>query len=291
MGEGGAAPVSPPFRAVAVLGLGVIGGSLVRALRAELPGTRIMGWSPALGERSAAVDAGLLDGAPAAWEDAVDEADLVVLATPLGACLQMLPELEGIMLGRATVMDVASLKAPVARVAEDAGLAHRWIGSHPMAGSEGTGFARSDGALFRGARVWLVAGPHAVIAGRLKAVERLWRAVGAEPALIEADDHDRLMALVSHLPQLVSNALASVLLGRGVAPEALGPGGRDMTRLAGSNPTMWRDLLRHAPAEVVDGLRSVRDALDDVARAVEGGAVDHLEKLMQETRSWRGERS
>lgn len=271
---------------VAVLGLGVMGGSLVRALTEASPRVHRVGWSPSLGERNAALEAGAVDDAPAAWEEAVEEADVVVLALPLEACVGMVAELEGIAPDRATLTDVASLKVPIARAVAGSGLETRWVGAHPMTGSEGAGFGRSDGGLFRGARVWVVrgdAGPEHV-----ERVRALWRSVGADPSDIEADAHDRLMGWASHLPQLVSNALAAELARHGVDAGELGPGGRDMTRLAGSSPEMWGDLLRHAPEGLPDGLRGVAGLLGEMASAVERGDVDALTSRMAETRAWGG---
>ncbi|MEX2467103.1 MAG: prephenate dehydrogenase/arogenate dehydrogenase family protein [Gemmatimonadota bacterium] len=275
------------LRTVAVLGLGVMGGSLVRALHANAPNTTVVGWSPAVGERDAALDLGVLAAAPSAWEEAVEEASLVVLAMPLGACLTMLPALDVVAPERATLMDVASLKVPVARAVTELGLAHRWVGAHPMAGSEGTGFARSRDDLFEEARVWLVAGPEA--AGRVGAVHDLWRGLGGHPLEIGAEEHDRTMALVSHLPQLVSNALGAEMARRGVVLDVLGPGGRDMTRLAASSPDMWGDLLRHAAPELVQALRGVAATAAEVASALESGDTEAVERLMRETAAWREE--
>lgn len=276
-----------PFPTVAVLGLGVMGGSLSRALRARMPETKIVGWSPALGERDAALEQGVLTAAPSAWEEAVEEASLVVLAMPLEACLSVLPDLDGLAPERATLMDVASLKAPVARVVDRAGLGHRWVGAHPMAGSEGAGFDRSSETLFEGAPVWLVATAEG--AARLGPVADLWRAVGAVPQEISAEEHDDMMALVSHLPQLVSNALGAELARRGVALPVLGPGARDTTRLAASNPDMWHDLLGHASPTLVASLRSVSTTMSEIASALERSDVDTVERLMRESARWRAE--
>ena len=276
----------PRVQTVAVLGLGVMGGSLVRALTEASPRLHRVGWSPSLGERHAALEAGAVDDAPAAWEEAVEEADVVVLALPLEACVGMLAELEGIVPDRATVTDVASLKVPLADAAARSGLQARWVGAHPMTGSEGTGFEHSGAGLFRGARVWVVAGDAA--REHIERVRALWRSVGADPADIGGAAHDRLMGWASHLPQLVSNALAAELARRGIDPDRLGPGGRDMTRLAGSSPAMWGDLLRHAPEGLPDGLRGVAALLGEMASAVERGDVDTLTRRMAETRAWGG---
>lgn len=267
---------------VAVLGLGVMGGSLARAL-APLGIVEVRGWSPRETERTAALDAGVVHHAPEHWEEAVENALLVVLATPLAAVCDLLPRVARAAPG-AVLTDVASLKAPVQAVARRSGLADRWVGSHPMAGSEGRGFARSSPELYRGARIWLVADEEArEPAGRVAA---FWRALDGEPVEVGAEAHDRLMALASHLPQLVSNALARTLEEADVAPEELGPGGRDMTRLAASSPGMWADLLEQAPRELPEGLEHAAGVLEELARMVRHRDVRGLTEIMEGTRRW-----
>jgi prephenate dehydrogenase len=188
----------------------------------------------------------------------------------------------------ATVTDVASLKLPVAEAARVAGLADRWVGSHPMAGAESSGFWASRADLYEGATVWITpANDNAADGPHRQTVERLWSSLGGKPRAIEASEHDRLMALASHLPQLASNALARTLGRSEIDPSDLGPGGRDMTRLAGSSPEMWTDLLRHADPAVVEGLRALAREADALADLVESGAMEQIDRIMRETRTWR----
>lgn len=280
-----------PLGRVAVLGLGLMGGSLARGISSLGLAERITGWSPRSTERDAALTAGAVGFAAADWRNAVSEADLVVLAIPLAAAVDLLPELAGATPDSTTLTDVASLKAPLARAASAADAASRWVGAHPMAGGETSGFWASRADLYQGARVWTVRGedgsegpsdPHG------QRVDRLWRGLGAEPMSIGAEEHDRLMGLVSHLPQVVSNVLASVLLEEGVDPEHLGPGGRDMTRLAAGNPLMWLDVLEHASEELVDALRSLGREAGRAADLLEQRDLEGLEILMKRTRDWKG---
>lgn len=272
---------------VAVLGMGIIGGSLLRALSAREPELRRVGWSPALGERMEALESGVVTDAPSAWEDAVAEAELVVLAMPLEACLRVLEDLEGLTSPTTTLTDVVSLKAPVRRVAVRSGVARRWVGAHPMAGSEKSGFSGSRADLFEDATIWIThAGADPAHVDRVRA---LWELVGGRPRETDDEAHDRAMALVSHLPQLVASALGAELAARDVAEAEMGPGGRDTTRLAASAPGMWTDLFRHAPPELADGLRGVSTRLHRAADALEGGRVEELEELMRTSRAWRTE--
>jgi prephenate dehydrogenase len=278
-------PTDPPFERVAILGLGVMGGSLARALAGLDDPPHVLGWSPNASERDAALEAGAVAEAPAGWHEAVAAAELVVLAAPLRACCDLLAGVAAVTPAVTTLSDVASLKAPLARAAAEAGVSDRWVGCHPMAGSERSGFEASRRDLYHGARVWTVASPAA--SSRADRVHALWRSVGARPEAIDAGAHDTLMARASHLPQLASNALASVLARAGVAPEQLGPGGRDATRLAGSDAGLWRDLFEHAAPELAHGLYALAGAAERIARLLDEGDLDGLEELMRSTRAWR----
>ena len=273
------------FQRVAILGLGVMGGSLARALSALPRGPAVLGWSPNATEANAALTAGALDEVSPSPEAAVEGADLVVLAAPLDACLSLMERLAPHLVGGRTLTDVASLKEPLARAATTLGLGDRWVGSHPMCGSADSGFASSRRDLFEDARVWLCAPEEA--RDHVPAVRRFWVSLGAVTAPIDAGDHDRLMALVSHLPQLTANALAATLEAAGVEPGEMGPGGRDMTRLAGSSPGVWRDILARAPMELPGHLRSTADRLLDLAALVEKGDVDALVRWLSESHAWR----
>ncbi|MBW3534475.1 MAG: prephenate dehydrogenase/arogenate dehydrogenase family protein [Gemmatimonadetes bacterium] len=281
MSAGAAVPAS-----VAIVGLGVMGGSLARALRALPDPPRVLGASPDARDLEAARGAGVLDRASSDPDDVVGDAALVVYAAPLEATLGLLGRHHATWRPGAAVTDVASLKAPVAAKVRALGAASRWVGSHPMAGATASGFEASRPDLYRGARVWICAGdadPPAV-----KAVEALWRALGAEPVATDAAEHDRLMTWASHLPQLAANALALALEEAGVAPESLGPGGRDATRLAGSAPSMWRDLLSAAGASDAAALRALAGHLAGLAESLERGDASSVAERMERTRRWHG---
>ena len=154
-----------------------------------------------------------------------------------------------------------------------------------MAGSEASGFAASTPELYRGARVWTVASPPAK--ERVARVHALWRSVGARPAEIDAEEHDRLMAVASHLPQLAANALAGVMMEAGIRPEQLGPGGLDATRLAASSPELWKDLLEHASPDLIRGLRGLSEAAYSLADMLEERNAEGVANMMRATREWR----
>jgi len=274
-----------PFGRVGILGLGVMGGSLARALSALPDGPTVVGWSLDPTEAEAALAAGIVTDVAAGPEAAAEASDLIVLAAPLAACLTLMETVAPHLVGPRILTDVASLKAPLAEAAEELGLEERWVGSHPMCGSADSGFGASRPDLFLDAKVWLCA--HEPARDHLPAVRRFWISVGAVTAPIAPLAHDRLMGQISHLPQLTANALSATLEAAGVGPGDLGPGAADMTRLAGSSPEMWGDLLARAPAELPDHLRDTADRLRDLADLVEQGEVEALVRWLAGSRAWK----
>lgn len=275
---------------VAIVGLGVMGGSLARALAAQDSPPVVVGWDRDPRQRDAAREAGVLtDETPGSVAAVAEGADVVVVATPLGT-------LEGVLCrvascaGEALVMDVASLQAPALAAALTGGTAPRHVSAHPLTGSERSGFSGARADLYRGAPVSLSIDADATGAegaALLARAEAFWRAVGARPVIEEAAVHDRRMVLASHLPQVVANVLAAVVADGGLAASDLGPGGRDTTRLAGSDPAMWRDLLVHSGPQVAEALRAVAGLGERLAEGLAAGEVERMEELMNQTRAWR----
>ena len=263
-----------------------MGGSFARALIDTSGTPEVRGWCPDADERQAALDAGAVTSAPDDLRAALQNADLVVLATPLRAVCSLISDIAADALaGDSTIMDLAGLKTPVARAATTAGLDSRFVGAHPMAGSESSGFSAARPDLFNGALVWIVAEPEANT--RTSRIEALWRSLGANPVRTSATEHDRLMSLVSHLPQLTANSLAAALVGAGINRDELGPGGQDMTRLAASSPEIWAPLFESAHPALVDALRTMAESLHRMAEELESGDVDAIVSLMEQTRTWR----
>lgn len=276
---------SVPFSHVAFVGFGLVGGSLARDLRGLPRPPKITAVSTHPREVEEGVAGGILDAVTGGLEGALGKADLVVYATPVGAALRLLEEHRELWRPGAVLTDVGSLKASVLEAAEELGVGVRYVGSHPMAGGEGSGFSASREGIFRDARVWLVAGEAPPEARRR--VWDLWEAVGARPGWIDPLEHDRRMVWASHLPQLAANALALALEGAGLHPDDLGPGGRDTTRLAASGPEMWRDLFRHAPGDLLTALENLEGEVGRLRRLLEEERWEEVARAMKRTGNWK----
>ena len=256
---------------IALLGLGLIGGSIAHALRRARPDWILAAWSPSGSGPAAATAAGAVDRVAGSPVAALEGADLVVLAGPPHACLDLVDALAGPLRERlrpeAVVTDVASTKAAIVARADAAGL--RFVGGHPMAGREASGFAASDPDLFRD-RPWVIV-PGGVAGPEDRAlVEELATACGARPVAMTAADHDAAVAAISHLPLIVSAALVEAVAGAdgparpGWATSAgLAAGGwQGMTRLARGDVEMGAGIVATNAGPIAARIRDLRAVLD-----------------------------
>jgi prephenate dehydrogenase len=262
---------------LAILGFGLIGGSVARALHERDPGGwSVAAWSPS-GEapRVAAGDGTIADVATTP-EAAIDGADLVLLAAPPLACLELLDLLGGPLRARlardAVISDVASTKRRLVARATELGL--RFVGGHPMAGRETTGYGAAVPDLFVG-RPWVLCGDDAAA----ERVERLATAVGARPLRMDAAEHDVAVAAISHLPLVLSAALVEAVASGQPAeapdPRQLAAGGwASMTRLARGDPAMGAGILATNADEVARRLRVARGVIDEWIDALESDPID-----------------
>lgn len=270
-----------------ILGLGAIGGSL--ALQAKRAGiARVVGWSPEPGERAAAARQGALDDAPARPGDVARAADLLILAAPPAANVALLERLAGSgeLGGAVLVSDVGSVKRAIVARAEALGLGTRFAGGHPLAGTHAHGFAAARADLFRNVVVYVT--PARQGDGVVREVAHFWEGtLEAHPVVIDAARHDRQLALTSHVPQVVASLLANFLAQAAPPGAALGPGARDTTRLAASEPALWAEILLLNRDEVLPALRSFEEPLGELERALETGDTDGLTQWLARAAAWR----
>ena len=245
---------APAFRSALVAGLGLVGGSIARDLVAR--GVKVIGYDRDVETLKSAEAEGIVPdrGSPEAT-------DVIILAMPIAETLWLLDNVASKFTKALLVTDVCSTKASVVNAAEKAGIGSKFVGSHPVAGDHRSGWTASRRGLFKGARTYVCPAPSSD-ASAIALAEALWKFVGAKPERIEAQTHDREVALISHLPHVVSSALAATLAEANVPRERLGPGGRDVTRLAGADADLWTGI-------VVDNADAIVPALDAFQRRLE----------------------
>jgi cyclohexadieny/prephenate dehydrogenase len=279
------------FRHVAIIGLGLIGSSIARAVREQLPGVRLSAFDadPAVRERARALE--LADSVAEEAGAAVAEADLAILCVPVGAMAEAAASIRGRLRPDAVVSDVGSSKAAVAAALRAALPGARIVPAHPVAGTENSGPDAGFAALFRGR--WCILTPEEdAEAEDVERLSALWTALGARVETMDARHHDLVLAVTSHLPHLIAFTIVHTAsdLERVTQSEVIkysAGGFRDFTRIAASNPTMWRDIFLSNKEAVLGMLQRFSEDLSHLQRAIRNDDGDTLFDLFTRTRAVR----
>lgn len=277
---------------IAVVGLGLMGGSLARDLAGR--GYRVIAADPDADALAGAMAQGVISGTfpvgvdgsgDRSAEQRLAEAGLIVVATPVLAALPILRWLAGAAPAHAVLTDVGSTKRSIVEAAGAAGLSHRFVGGHPVAGDHRSGWAAARAGLFVGSRVWLCSADGSADEAEAL-VAAMWAEVGARPRSVDAVEHDEMVAWSSHLPQLLASALGCALDGAGLDRSRLGPGGQDTTRLAGSDPALWTEILMDNADALEPALDALLEELVRLRRHI--GDLDDasLRATLEDARRW-----
>ena len=279
------------LKTLAVIGVGLVGGSFAAALRRAGVTSNVVGFDRDAEALERATALGVIDSAAESASAAARGADLVVVAVPVRAIGPVLHDVSLALDANAVVTDVGSTKSEVVATArgELRERFPRFVPGHPIAGRETSGVDSAVPDLFRGARVVLT--PLAETApDALELVRSCWESAGAKVTTLSPEEHDRIFAAVSHLPHLLSFALVSEIAARDNAAELLGfaaGGFRDFTRIAASSPEMWRDIALQNRAALLAELDRYSAQLAVFRELIERGEGPGLQRLMSEARTAR----
>lgn len=276
---------------LAIIGLGLIGGSVARALRQAGEAGGITGYDPDPVQRETALSMGIVDAAPDNAFDAVRQADVILLAVPVLRTAEALRSCLAERKKTALVTDVGSTKQSVLDDVEEVyGELPPWfVAGHPIAGTERSGVAHSHAELFRGHRVILT--PHENNdEAAVEKISQLWRATGARVVQMEPAQHDAIFAATSHLPHVLAYSYVDMLARldekHEIFPNA-GGGFRDFTRIASSSPQMWHDIVRANADSVAELLEQQIKELKQIQQMISRERWDDLKALFERARAAR----
>jgi prephenate dehydrogenase len=278
------------FEKIAILGVGLIGGSLAIVLRQKGLANQIVGYGRRLENLKKAVKLGVIDSFSQDLRETVESADLVVLATPVGDFERLAREMAPVLSKNAIVTDVGSVKGGLVSRLERLLPIGRFVGAHPIAGKEKTGVDAASAALFVGARCILTPTPK-TNPSALESVKTVWEAAGAKLILMDPVQHDQILAAVSHLPHIIAYALVNTVLdvriqGQEVLSFSAG-GFRDFTRIAASSPEMWRDISLLNRDSILDMISEYEKSLSRLKELVRQGDGKGLETEFERAKQAR----
>ena len=288
---GGARAVEPEFGKVVIFGVGLIGGSFALGLKAAGQVEEVVGFGRSLGSLTQALDLGIIDRVGANPGQEVADADLVLLATPVGQMPEIMARIAPYLGPQTLVTDGGSTKCDVVAAAREyfADRIARFVPAHPIAGAENSGAAAARADLYREKKVVLAPLPENRVLDVAR-VRSAWEWCGAQVHELSAEEHDRVFAAVSHLPHLLSFALVHDLAvrdDRELFFTFAASGFRDFTRIAASHPEMWRDICLANRAALLDELDRYRAQLDDLRAALarsDGAALEDTFSVAREAR-------
>jgi cyclohexadieny/prephenate dehydrogenase len=280
------------FDKVVIVGIGHIGSSLARVIKRDGLAERLVTLESDPEHRAIAVELGIVDAATGIVAEAIQDADLVVLATPVGTYADLAAEIAPYLKNGAIVSDVGSVKMAVLR---DVGPllpeGVHFVPGHPIAGTEHSGPTAGFPELFQG-RWCILTPPAGTDAGAIKKMVALWEAAGSTVEIMEASYHDQVLAITSHLPHLIAYTIVGTAtdLETSLQQEVVkfsASGFRDFTRIAASDPVMWRDIFLNNREAVLEVLQRFTEDLTALQRAIRWGEGDKLEELFSRTRAIR----
>lgn len=276
------------FDEIAILAPGLLGASVARAVHHYGVARRTVLWARRPEVRIQLKDQPWCSRVGDTPADAVREAQLTVVCAPVDQIVPLVRQVASALPAGAVVTDVGSVKGEISRLSH-AALAphHSFVGSHPMAGSEKTGWEHGRADLFKGRAVFVTPLPDT----DPKSAERIaafWAALESDVATVEPDAHDEIVAHISHLPQVLASTLCAALARREAGWRNFAGGGlRDTTRIAGSDPKLWRTILAQNRDEVLRAVRAYQDELHGLERALANRDWFEVQAILERGRAYR----
>jgi len=279
--------MKPIFKTVAILGLGLIGGSIALEIKRKNLASKVIGVSRSLSNRRIALKRKAVDQAYPAIGDFLREADLVILATPVGTVISFLKKIQPFLNSKTLVTDVGSTKEEIVRFASKFKKLY-FIGGHPIAGTEHSGMKAAELDLFK-KKKWILTPTVSTPLTLRNRLCRLIRALGAQVVMIDAEKHDRIFAAVSHLPNLLAYTLSNTIedLKNPQFAKFAGSSLREMTRVASSSPEMWRDISLSNRVELLRVIKQFETEMEKFKRILSRGEEGLLLKFFERGKRFR----
>ena len=279
---------------ITIIGVGLIGGSLALALKERNLAKVVFGYGRDQSRLEEAQKSNIIDTFSTNIKEAIDEANIVVIATPVGTFKDILDQIEPLISSNVIITDVGSTKSDIVNIANDVlrGKSSCFIPAHPIAGKERSGFEVSDSKLYDGKKV-IITPQETNSPESIDVIDQMWKNVGADVDFMSAESHDNLLGMTSHLPHMLAFSLVNYLVDQNPNASIYAGGGfKDFSRIASGDAIMWRDICLQNKNQIMNHLKGYQSTLDDLLEAINDEDSEKLGQLFttaKKTRdSWLG---
>ena len=279
---------------ITIIGVGLIGGSLARALKERNLAKVVFGYGRDQSRLEEAQKSNIIDAFSTNIKEAIDEANIVVIATPVGTFKDILDQIEPLISSNVIITDVGSTKSDIVNIVNDVlrDKSSCFIPAHPIAGKERSGFEVSDSKLYDGKKV-IITPQETNSPESIDMIDQMWKNVGADVDFMSAESHDNLLGMTSHLPHMLAFSLVNYLVDQNPNASIYAGGGfKDFSRIASGDAVMWRDICLQNKNQIMSHLKGYQSTLDDLLEAINDEDSEKLGQLFttaKKTRdSWLG---
>ena len=279
---------------ITIIGVGLIGGSLARALKERNLAKVVFGCGRDQSRLEEAQKSNIIDASSTNIKEAIDDANIVVIATPVGTFKDILGQIEPLISSNVIITDVGSTKSDIVNIVNDVlrDKSSCFIPAHPIAGKERSGFEVSDSKLYDGKKV-IITPQETNSPESIDVIDQMWKNVGADVDFMSAESHDNLLGMTSHLPHMLAFSLVNYLVDQNPNASIYAGGGfKDFSRIASGDAIMWRDICLQNKNQIMNHLKGYQSTLDDLLEAINDEDNEKLGQLFttaKKTRdSWLG---
>ncbi len=274
---------------ITIIGVGLIGGSLAKAIKENNLAKVVFGYGRDLNRLEKAQKANVIDQFSTNLKEAINDSDIVIIATPVGSFKEILIEIKPFLTSKIVISDVGSTKTNIALIVSQTlgDYSNYFIPAHPIAGKEKSGFEASESNLFNNRKV-IITPLETSSPDSINLIQKMWEGTGADVDFMSPESHDELLGMTSHLPHMLAFSLVNYLISKNPSASIYAAGGfKDFSRIASGDAVMWRDICIQNKDQIIDHIRGYQKTLNSLVDAIENENSDELDLLFTSAKKTR----
>jgi prephenate dehydrogenase len=274
---------------ITIIGVGLIGGSLAKAIKENNLAKVVFGFGRHLNRLEEAQKANVIDQFSTNLKDAINDSDIVIIATPVGSFQEILSEIKPFLTSKIVISDVGSTKTNIASIVSQTlgDYSNCFIPAHPIAGKEKSGFEASESNLFNNRKV-IITPLETSNPDSINIIQEMWEGTGADVDFMSPESHDELLGMTSHLPHMLAFSLVNYLISKNPSASIYAAGGfKDFSRIASGDAIMWRDICIQNKDQIISHIKGYQKTLNSLVDAIENENSDELDLLFTSAKKTR----